>query len=77
MLRAIRMCLRPNVDNGNNTTRPLVSLGFALGTNFTSSIIPLIYYTKVHAPNDQDILLCVKFPVMEHVHLEIRKKCAA
>ena len=41
MLRAIRMCLRPNVDNGNNTTRPLVSLGCALGTNFTSDIFPI------------------------------------
>ena len=41
MLRAIRMCLRPNVDNGNNTTRPLVSLGCASGTNFTSGIIPI------------------------------------
>ena len=43
MLRAIRMCLRPNVDNGNNTTRPLVSLGCASGTNFTSGIIPSIW----------------------------------
>ena len=42
MFRAIRMCLRPKMDNGNITTRPLVSLGFALGTNFTSGIIPLM-----------------------------------
>ena len=39
MLRAIRMCLWPKMDNGNKTTRLLVSLGFASGTNFTSGII--------------------------------------
>ena len=42
MLYAIRMCLWPEMDNGNDTTRPLVSLGFASGTNFISGIIPLL-----------------------------------
>ena len=40
-LRAITMCLRPNMDNGNNTPRSLVSLGCASGTNFSSGIIPI------------------------------------
>ena len=44
MLRVIRMCLRPNMDNGDNTTRPLVSLGCASGTNFTSGIIPILIF---------------------------------
>ena len=48
MLPAIRMCLRPKMDNGNNTTWPLVSLGFASGTNFTSGIIPLLYYKYIY-----------------------------
>ena len=42
MLRAIRMCLWPKMDNGNKTTRLLVSLGFMSGTNFTLGIIPLL-----------------------------------
>ena len=42
MLQVIRMCLWPKMDNKNNTTRPLVSLSFASGTNFTSGIIPLL-----------------------------------
>ena len=39
MLRAIRMCLRPIVANGDITPRLLVSLGCASGTNFTSGNI--------------------------------------
>ena len=42
MLRAIRMSLWPNMDNRNNTPRPLVSLNCASGTNFTSGFIPQI-----------------------------------
>ena len=43
MLRVIKMCLRPKVDNRNNTTRSLESLGCASGTNFTSGIIPYLF----------------------------------
>ena len=43
MHRAIRMYLLPNMDNGNNTTRLLVSLSFASGTNFISGIILLLF----------------------------------
>ena len=39
MLRAIRMCLRPIVDNRDITPRLLVSLGCASGTNYTSGNI--------------------------------------
>ena len=46
MLRAIRMCLRPTVDNRNNTTRLLESLGCASGSNFTSGIIPQMYHAS-------------------------------
>ena len=42
VLRAIRMCLWPKVDNRINTTHQLVSLGCALGTNFTLGIIPIL-----------------------------------
>ena len=45
MLRPIRMCLWPNVDNRDNTLWLLVSLGCASGTNFTSGIIPLLAAT--------------------------------
>ena len=41
--RAIRMCLRPKVDNRNNTTRSLESLGCASGSNLASGIIPQLY----------------------------------
>ena len=41
MLRATRMRSRPKMNNENNTTQPLVSLGCASGTNFTSGIIPI------------------------------------
>ena len=52
-LRAIRMrlrALRPKVDNGDNTRGPLVSLGFASGTNITLGIIPLLseHHTKAN-----------------------------
>ena len=40
-LRAIGMCLRPAVDNGDNLPRSLVPLGCALGTNLSSEIISL------------------------------------
>ena len=36
------MCLWPNMDNGNNTIRLLVSLGCALGTNWYYSYISLV-----------------------------------
>ena len=42
MFQAIRMCLWPNMNNGNNTRGLLVSLGFASGTKFTLGIIPKI-----------------------------------
>ena len=42
VLRAIRKCLWPKVDNRNNTTRPLVSLGCSLDTDFTSGIIAIL-----------------------------------
>ena len=41
---AIIKCLLPKMDNGNNTTWSLVSLGFASGTNFTLGIIPLLFW---------------------------------
>ena len=41
---AITKCLLPKMDNGNNTTQSLVSLGFASGTNFTLGIIPLLFW---------------------------------
>ena len=47
-LQAIRICLRPKVDNGNNTTWLLVSLGCASGNNFTLGIIPLL---STYRPN--------------------------
>ena len=47
-LWTIRMYLRPKVDNGNNTTRPLVSLGCASGTTFTSGIIYLLAKHMIH-----------------------------
>ena len=40
MLRAIRICLRPKMNNGNNIIEPLESLGFVSGTNSTSGTIP-------------------------------------
>ena len=36
------MLLHPKMDDGNITTRPLVSLDFASGTNLTLGIIPLL-----------------------------------
>ena len=42
-LRTNRMCLRPNMENGNNTSWSLVSLDSTFGTNFTSDIIPLLH----------------------------------
>ena len=52
MLRAIRMCLRPKVDNENNTTRLLESLGCASGSNITSGIIPQLYELTEHFVSD-------------------------
>ena len=49
MLRAIRMCLWPNMDNRDNTPQLLVSLGCASGTNLTSGIIPQILYPYILA----------------------------
>ena len=47
MLRAIKMCLRPIVANGDITPRLLVSLGCASGTNFTSgNITSLSHFGK-------------------------------
>ena len=45
VLRAIRICSWPKVDNRNNTTRPLVTLSCASGTNSTSGIIAILYDT--------------------------------
>ena len=47
-LRAIRMCLRPNMDNRDNTPRLLVSLGRASGTNLTSGIISSLILLTDH-----------------------------
>ena len=44
MHQAIIKYSLPKMDNGNNTTRSLVSLGFASGTNFTLGIIPLLFW---------------------------------
>ena len=51
MARAIRICLQPKMDNGNNATRSLVFLGFASGTNFTSNMTPLLML-QTHMPDE-------------------------
>ena len=48
MLQAIRMCFRTKLANGDNTSRLLVSLRSALGTNFTLGIIPLLATVRLN-----------------------------
>ena len=51
------MCLWPNMDNGNNTIRLLVSLGCALGTNWYYSYISLVisYLVACVCTNASDV----------------------
>ena len=81
-LRAIRMCLRPTVDNRNNTTRPLVSLGCASGTNFTSGIIPILVKVVVSNTDKEWITseLKVLFSKRQRAHKEgnfVLRNCLA
>ena len=54
---AIIKCFLPKMDNGNNTTRWLVSHGFASGTNFPLGIIPLLFWK-----DNATLLYCQLWP---------------